>query len=299
MAYVFCRVSTGRGCSLDYQEDKIKSVLAQLNWNIRETIKCTGSAYNEVPARLNELSGLKGKKIVFYCVDRFSRNYTNGVILAKKFISNKNELYFVTEKLKLATSCGPEWETFCTYLRAAETESDKISARVSASKKYLESKGYFTGAKAPFGYKKVKLENGKSRLVSDPNADNLLQFIDECKSEGTPVSKLNNTLAKCGANTKKYPLFIDEGTKVLETDLRYDNIADILNDYEVPGGPWTKSKISRIYKNYSVTNLSDDFNKKATIDKKRKFTEITKTDDTSIDVSDYTRHSRRKRSRQE
>ncbi len=265
MSYVFCRVSTGRGCSLDYQEAKIREVTESLKWNIKETIKYVGSAYNETPEPLIRLSKLKNKKIVFYCVDRFSRNYLKGFALATEFLKNKNELYFIVEKLKVTRDAGDEWEAFCKYLTYAEAESKKIAKRVTDSKEYLKSKGYFTESAAPFGYKKIKLANGRAKLAIDPSANKVLQFIDECKSPGTSLKQLNKTLAECGGDTKRDPILLDEGTKKLETDLRYENIAELLEDYEISGSPWTASKVSRIYKNHSVQSMAADFNIKTSL----------------------------------
>lgn len=262
MTYVFCRVSSGRGCSLDYQEAEIKKVTDDCKWNIKETIKYVGSAYNEIPKPLLELCKLKRKKFVFYCVDRFSRNYLAGFDLASKFLKNKNELYFIVEKLKVNKDSGDEWETFCKYLKYAEAESRKIAKRVDDSCKYLRSQGYFTGSVAPFGYKKIKISNGRAKLAVDTHSSKILQFIDECKSLGTSLKRLNKTLAECGGDTKSDPIILDEKTKKLETDLRYENIAELLDDYEIDGGPWTKSKVSRIYKKYSVQNMTNEFNLK-------------------------------------
>lgn len=262
MAYVFCRVSSGRGCSLDYQEAEIKKVTDDCKWRIKETIKYVGSAYSETPKPLLELCKLKRKKIVFYCVDRFSRNYLAGFNLASKFLKNKNELYFIVEKLKITKDSGDEWETFRKYLKYAENESQKIAKRVDDSRRYLRSQGYFTDSVAPFGYKKIKLSNGRTKLAIDTQSNKVLQFIDECKSPGTSLKRLNKTLAKCGGDTQSDPIIFDEKSDKLETDLRYENIAELLKDYEIDGGPWTKSKVSRIYKEHSVQNLTSEFNLK-------------------------------------
>ena len=101
----------------------VKKVIDDCKWRIKETIKYVGSAYSETPKPLLELCKLKRKKFVFYCVDRFSRNYLAGFDLASKFLKNKNELYFIIEKLKVTKDSGDEWETFCKYLKYAEAES--------------------------------------------------------------------------------------------------------------------------------------------------------------------------------
>ncbi len=248
MSYVFCRISTGRGCSLDYQEALIRKAAGVAGSTIKEVIKHIGSAYKETPKALLHLSAtLKHKKIMFYCVDRFSRNYNQGLQLAMDFLKNQNVLYFVVENLLVQATVGAEWDKFCKLLADAETESQKISRRVTDAKDHLTSQGYFTGSVAPFGYKKVKLLNGYVKIEVDPNTDQIVRFIKECKTPGVSVEQLNNTLAKCGGNTEAHPIILDGDSDVLETDLRFENIATLLNDYNILGGPWSSAKVSRVY----------------------------------------------------
>ncbi len=262
MAYAFCRISVRGSSGLDYQEAEILKVAEECKWEIKETIKYTGSAYKNIPEPLERLVKLKNKKILFYSVDRLSRNFDNGIDLAERFIEAGNELYFIVEKLRLVELRGPEWETFQKYLRYAEAESAKIAARSRDALKYIRSQGYFTGSTAPFGYNKQRLDNGRHVLVADPLAEHILQFIELCKTPGTTMKKINEVMALCGGDTKSHPIVLDEKTPTLETDLRWENIATLLNDYEIKGGPWSASKVSRIYKSNSVSKLASDFNLK-------------------------------------
>ena len=72
---------------------------------------------------------------------------------------------------------------------------------------------------------------------------------------------MNESLAKCGGDIAQTPISLDEDSEILNTDLRYENIAQLLNDYAIEGGPWSKSKISKIYKNNSLVNLANEFAK--------------------------------------
>ena len=265
MTYVFCRVSSGRGCSLAYQEAEIKKFTNANNWNIKETIKHVGSAFADVPKPLQALVNLKRKKIVFYCVDRFSRNYLAGMELAKSILKNRNVLYFTVEKLEVSENEGQHWEQFLSHLKYAEMESRKISQRINDSRHFLESRGYFTGSVAPFGYKKIKLLDGHSKLVSDAASEKILQFINECKSPGTSIKRINKTLYECGGDTHSNPIILDEQSNKLKTDLRYENIAELLEEYKIDGRPWTTSKVSRIYKKKSIQNLTNEFNIKTNL----------------------------------
>ncbi len=283
MSYGFCRVSVGRGCSLDYQEIQIRKASEVPGTTIKEIIKYVGSAYKEVPDVLLQMSStLSGRKIIFYCVDRFSRNYNHGTQLAKDFLKNQNELYFVVENLLVSKTDNVEWDKFCKLLADAETESQKISRRVIDAKEYLTSQGYFMGSSAPFGYKKIKLPNGYSKLEVDPSTDQIIQFINECRTPGVSIKRLNDTLASCNGDTKNHPIVLDENTDVLETDLRFENIATLLNDYKINGMPWSATKVSRIY-NLHKSNI-----------KIRKLTNNTKSREQT--KNNYVRPSKRKHS---
>lgn len=259
MSYAFCRVSSDQGgCSLDYQEQAIKELAINKKINIKETIKYSGSAYNSIPEPLIRLAELKNKTIIFYSVDRFSRNYNYGIMMAKRFVKNKNRLYFVVEKLLVEFADSHEWNNFNNYLHYAQAESEKISQRVTDAKRYLRSKGYFTEATAPFGYKKVKLSNGRAKLLKDNDSNCIVNFIEECRTIGTKVRTLNETLHECGGDSKENPIILDDRSKRISTVLKFDNIAELLNDYSIRGGPWYGAKVSKIYYTHSINSLVAD-----------------------------------------
>lgn len=280
MAYIFCRVSRLGGgnslsCSLNYQEAEIQQVTNNLRWRIKETIKYVGSAYKKTPEPLLNLCQLKRQKFIFYSVDRFSRNFCAGLTLAKKFVKNKNELYFTSENLKItATSNKTEWAAFYRYLTDAEAESLKIASRISDARKYLSSQGYFTGSVAPFGQKKVKLTNGRNILEIDPKSRYILQFIEGCRSPGMSLERLNQSMLECGGDTQTQPITLDDGSEEIETVLTYANIAQLLQDYYIEGGPWTNTKVSKIYKRYSIQHIASMLTSRLQLNGKRKLETI-------------------------
>jgi len=147
MAYAFCRVSTSsqsNGVSLSLQEKEINRVAKELNWNISKCEKVTGSAYKKDPFDF-AYSRLKNKKLLFYSVDRFSRNVLHATAMVDTLLLNKNVLYFIKEKLKVDTRNSPESTRLFNYIMLAENESKLISDRVSASKQYIKEQGIYNG----------------------------------------------------------------------------------------------------------------------------------------------------------
>jgi DNA invertase Pin-like site-specific DNA recombinase len=248
--YAYCRISTFKpgSASLDAQEAEIKAVAEKLGWQIRGIDKEVLSGYSQESDRLKLYLKRRNAKILIYAVDRFSRNYETGKALAEKLLKCKHELFFVREKLSVKEVGSPKWNIFMKYLEIAEMESKMISERTMSAKKYLKMQGYFTESKAPFGYKKRKLTNGRSKLEVDPYADSVLKFIEDCKTEGISVRKLNDSLRNCDVDMSGDVIVLEDGKKTLETGLRYENIAELLNDYDVNGGPYSANKVARIYK---------------------------------------------------
>jgi DNA invertase Pin-like site-specific DNA recombinase len=261
----YCRIScdSATSCSLDYQESEIKKVATQMKWKIKAIDKEVISAYKSTSDRLNAYRKKKKTKIVFYSIDRFSRNQEAGTKLATDLLKKHNELFFIREKLAIKDIKSLAWKQFLHYLYLAERESKLIGERISASKAYLKQEGYCTSSVAPFGYKKRKLDNGRCVLDENTYDWHLLAFIEDCKTVDTSLDDLNKSLATIGGDTKKYPIEFDRGMDVLVTDLTYHNIANILDEYNVNvigNGKWTASKVARIYKKNSIdikfSNLS-------------------------------------------
>jgi hypothetical protein len=122
--YGFCRISCGSfggnttknrqsessnkyaklNTSLDMQENTIIKLFPK----IKTIIKCISGAYHKTSDDLISLLRLKKTKIIFYSVDRFSRNISSGVDLVRKFMKNDNTLIFIRENITLNKESVPE-----------------------------------------------------------------------------------------------------------------------------------------------------------------------------------------------
>lgn len=260
-AHVYCRISSfGQSAiSLDVQEQVARRMIESNNLNVISVSKEVISGYKKTSKKLAELLNERDINIVVYSVDRFSRNVINGSRLAKDLLTCGHILYFIRENLKITDSRGKNWYTFMKYLGHAEQESKAISDRVKSVRSYLKDKGYFVGSKAPFGYKKYKLPNGRNVLKPDPAAKNIYNFVLDCKTAGTPVAKLQEDLKLCGADSvDEYPIELSDDSEELSDSLDDKNIADLMNEYSVPGSPYSKSQVSKIVNEFHLEDSSED-----------------------------------------
>ncbi len=260
--YGFCRISSGKSSiSLLAQEQEIERILPG---EPKKIIKCISSAYRNIPNDMIMFKNISNAYILFCAVDRFSRNVILGSNLAKKILENKNTIHFIRENITLKYAKGFAWDKFIEYLKQSEAESDNISNRVKMAKQFLKRNGYYTSSNVPIGFKKIKLLNGRYKLEVDKNIANIKRFVKFCRTPGTTVRTLNKQLQMCGADTAKDPLILNINPKKLETDLTYNNIADLLNDYSLGKRKWNSSMISRLYNtdnaNNSINNNSTDAN---------------------------------------
>jgi hypothetical protein len=268
MTLIFCRISSdnqSKGLSLANQEEKLISITKKLNWKVGNITKYVKSVYKNNIFTDEEIRSYKRKKMLFYSVDRFSRNITNGTSITKKLLSKKNTLFFAKEKIRLEKSAGMSWNKFIHNLKLAQEESDKISQRVSDSKKYAKQHGLYAGGRIPYGMIKVKHGN-LTYLEQDMDKKNVIEFITLCRTYGTTAKQLNTLLKKCNTIAITYPIEIDNGNitnEYIEDDgLYYEHIANLLNDYQLDTDiVWNGSKVKNVYlyhKNRNDSNNLDD-----------------------------------------
>lgn len=258
MAYSVSRISNSDNKSLDRQESEIQKFADTHMIHIVKKIRCSGTAFTGMQPAIDNLRYLQNRIIIFHAVDRFSRNYDLGLDLMRDLVNNHCTVYFVLDDLKVSSILDPEWQLFGDLLKMAEHESMRKSQRLKVANQHRLEAGYATNGSPPFGYKKQRLPNGYSTLVLDQPTIGIKEFIHECKTPGTSIAKLNETLLTCaGVDTtdaKCHPIILDPAddsdtvpTK-LRTDMTYRNIAELLNKYHVYGGPWTESKVTKVYR---------------------------------------------------
>ena len=73
---------------------------------IVHTIKCVSSAFRGIPNEFIILRSAFNTNIVFYSVDRFSRNYTIGLQFLEYLVDCRNKITFIRENLEINDNIG-------------------------------------------------------------------------------------------------------------------------------------------------------------------------------------------------
>jgi DNA invertase Pin-like site-specific DNA recombinase len=256
MSLIYARVSSKQqkgGVSLSFQVQECKRA-ATGSYKIVTEVH---SAFRVVPPKLKEVTKAQNTRVVFYAVDRFSRDEKLGTRLAEKMLEKGCTLVFTREKLVLGLGrrgavSRKDWRTFLRYLREGEAESEKISLRVKGSIRYLKENGYVSGP-VPFGYTTKEVPDEKRlKLVEDEIEMSVLDFISLCATKGSSVLEINQALCTFAPIATEDPLVV-EYEEVPVTHLKYrftyQEIAEFLNLYgsTCRGAKWTADKVESLF----------------------------------------------------
>lgn len=201
IAAIYCRVSTDKqeehGTSLDTQREACLKYCQEHGYTVTHQFIETWSGLTLDRPKLNELRDLVRNYgidvIVFYTIDRLSRNATHGVILRDETEKHHIELLSVTEDL----DNSPLGKAI-TYLRGtfAEIEAEKIKERTSRGIKALVfDKGKPVNySRAPYGYKWNKADNS----LEPDNNYNIAQQIFTWAKDGKSYDWIINELKRRG-----------------------------------------------------------------------------------------------------
>ena len=268
--FIYCRVSSTLqqdGISLDAQYAKCLEKLSQYNLNTSSLIQEISSVRKHIPDLLRYLSNKKNATIVFYSVDRFCRNYNNGIEVVNRIINNGGRVIFIRENIDSSVA---SWRTnFENYLRIAQAESDAISDRVKTAIKQYRNEGYHVGY-VPYGKTSViDIKNNKrKRLQMNQTEQFVIEFIVACRTPGIAVKFINNVLQQLTNDAKEYPIIVEindiELTEIKHA-IDYKTIADFLNQYGITyrnGNQFTAQIVQNIYKNNkNNSNMIEDDSK--------------------------------------
>ncbi len=254
---IFCRVSsfgqTGKYCiSFEVQEHKGNVCAKLFNLKIMGVIKIVESAYQGKTCTIKSLiTKNRGKNIIIYDVSRFSRSVENGLELLEYAIKCNTRLFFVNEGIVWDKNHLDLRNQIRAKLFLAQEESRAIGRRVKDALAEKKRRGFFTGGIPKYGYKVIDADGGR-RAVPDKYEQAVIKFIDLCRTVGTSSRRLNEWLRQLSPNFDAPIELRYDDTKVntLRDIMSYREIADLLNEYEVPKrkSVWTTSSISSIGK---------------------------------------------------
>ena len=183
---LYGRVSTEeqalRGFSIEAQVDALKDYCKKHNMKIVDIYLDEGSSGAKPPLKrpalkrlLEDVESGKIDMILFTKLDRWFRSVKEYFKVQDVLDNNKVEWKAIQEDYDTTTANGQMAITI--FLAVAQNERDRTAERIKVvlDHKRSNKEACFGGRATPFGYKKEKDKNGKSRLVKDPETQQAVQ----------------------------------------------------------------------------------------------------------------------------
>ena len=183
---LYGRVSTEeqalRGFSIDAQVDALKEYCKKHNMKIVDIYLDEGISGAKPPLKrpalkrlLEDVESGKIDMILFTKLDRWFRSVKEYFKVQDVLDNNKVEWKTIQEDYDTTTANGQMAITI--FLAVAQNERDRTAERIKVvlDHKRSNKEACFGGRATPFGYKKEKDKDGKSRLVKDPETEQAAQ----------------------------------------------------------------------------------------------------------------------------
>ena len=188
---IYGRVSTEeqaiRGFSIEAQVDALKEYTKTNNMKIVDIYLDEGISGAKPPLKrpalkrlLEDVESGKIDMILFTKLDRWFRSVKEYFKVQDVLDNNKVEWKAIQEDYDTTTANGQMAITI--FLAVAQNERDRTAERIKVvlDHKRKNKEACFGGPYNPFGYKKEKDENGKMRLVKDPETQEAVQAFWDC-----------------------------------------------------------------------------------------------------------------------
>lgn len=203
-----------------------------------------------------------GKNLILLIntVDRFSRDLIGGCKLLKKALSKNIQIIFVSEGL---TNTDVDLNhQIRVKMSFSEQESDRMGERIKRMKNAKRKRGEWPGGRTPYGHV-VK----KKKKVKEEYEQNVIDFIVAAKIGKVSSKELSELMFNI-CNCEQIPIrFFDKYDNEIThfkrlNMLTYREIADLLNEYNVPrrkfNKKWTSSYVMNIYQKNKNNNTVNE-----------------------------------------
>lgn len=248
--------SYGNSISIEQQKNKINEFAKHVSVKIFDMVEETCSAYTkktpkllDTLKRLSNLAEYGYEAVLFvYSVDRFSRNYINGMKMLTMALENNINIVFIIDELQ--TNEKDDIPRIFAKLGRAEDEAMMISKRIKDRCAYNKSLGWKFG-KVKYGMKSI-IKDGIRQFIPDTYERAVIKFIMFATKSFTDTIKFNVLFMKIVKNSDYHSdiVVFDNIIKGEPIRLSNRNIAELLNEYEVykRDKKWSGSMINRIKK---------------------------------------------------
>lgn len=216
-AILIARVSTEEqkeaGLSLPSQVARLERYCHSKDFEIIKTFCFDESAYTDNREEFDQIVRLvieQPEKIAVCCdkVDRLSRNMFDKRVsmLYERALADKIELHFVSDGQVITSRISAvEKFQFGISLGLAKYYSDAISDNVKRANEQKRRNGEWTG-RAPYGYKNIRLPNGKKDIIIEELAAAIIKKTFELYASGAYSMEL-----LCKKINKEYGLRWSKG----------------------------------------------------------------------------------------
>ena len=197
---IYGRVSTEeqaiRGFSIEAQVDALKEYAKENNMKIVDIYLDEGISGAKPPLKrpalkrlLEDVESGKIDMILFTKLDRWFRSVKEYFKVQDVLDNNKVEWKAIQEDYDTTTANGQMAITI--FLAVAQNERDRTAERIKVvlDHKRKNKEACFGGPHNPFGYKKQEDENGKMRLVKDPETQEAVQAFWDCLVKTNNLNK--------------------------------------------------------------------------------------------------------------
>lgn len=188
-----------------------------------------------------------GMIVIVHHMSRFSRNLQEAIELWNYMNNHKIRLISIHDQFDSIN--GMSWFLYSSLINAAVLESKMISDRVKKAIEYKKSLGHEMGN--PKYGEQIKFIQGIRKKTVKENEKIIINFIKHCKKRGTHLDYLNMLLQKiCYEYDLAYVPIKLSKSNYIEDGLSYENIASLLNSYEITykSRPWTKQNVAYVLK---------------------------------------------------
>lgn len=183
---IYTRVSTDeqadKGFSLKHQKESLENYCNQKGYNILRHFEEDYSAKNfeNRPEWKKLMTYIKANKkivdsVLFTRWDRFSRNTEQAYSVIRQFKDWEIGINSTEQPLDLTQSSAKM--LLAISLTLPEIENDSISLRTRQGLRKGLKEGCYMGGAAPFGYIKIRNEEGKSTLTPHPELSVLVKKV--------------------------------------------------------------------------------------------------------------------------
>ena len=229
-AAIYCRVSTdnqeAEGTSLQTQLESCLKYCMDKGYDVAYRFSESYSGLTLDRPKLNELRELVRNEaidvLLVYCLDRFSRNATQGVILRDELDKYHVTLESITEDID-KTPLGEA----ITFLRGtfAQIEAEKIKERTMRGKRARAREGRMPMGSGigfyGYDYIPISQKNGGRRIINEIEASWVRKIFEWLVNEGLSTTAITFRLRALNAPTKSGKIWSRRSVHERLTNIAY------------------------------------------------------------------------------